>query len=254
MPYIKKTWVAGKTVDVEKHYSGRYGKKTKRGAKRAPTTEEQKAINYKRAVEHLRRILNANFAGGDWHMVLTYGKEYAPPTPQEARRDRERFLRAYREWCQKEGMPVRYVAVTEYKAKRIHHHLVLKAIPHRVLTELWTYGRPHITPLDNSGDYRELAEYLIKETERTFREEGAAQRKRWTQSKGLIIPQPKVEIIKAETWRDDPKPPKNHILMRDTLQLGVDPFTGQPWQRYTLLRTDGGGENDARRRRTAAAP
>ena len=254
MPYIKKTWIAGRTVEVEKHYSGRYGKKCKRGARRSPTTEEQMEINRRRAEDHLRRLLNANFRGGDWHLVIGYSREYSP-TPEEAKQHREKFLRGYREWCKKEGRPVRYVAVTEYKNRRIHHHVVIEAMPHGVLAGLWTYGRPHITPLDNTGDYRLLAEYLIKETEKTFRESGAAQNKRWTQSKGLIIPQPKVEIIKAETWRDDPRPPKNHILLRDTLMMGVDRFTGQPWQRYTLMRTDRPerGDGNAGRRRTEAA-
>ena len=45
------------------------------------------------------------------------------------------------------------------------------------------------------------------------------------------------ELIPAEKWREDPRPPKNHILLRDTLMLGVDDFTGQPGQRYTLRYT-----------------
>ena len=187
MPYIKVTYVAGQTVEIEKHFSGRYGKRCKRGPRRSPTKAEQNEINRRRAEDSLRRLLNANFGQGDWHLVLGYRREYNP-TPEESKKHREKFLRDYRAWCKKVGRKVRYIAVTEYKNRRIHHHTVIEEIPAKVLDKLWPYGRPHITPLDSSGDYRNLAAYLIKETDKTFRESGAPQNKRWTQSKGLIIP------------------------------------------------------------------
>ncbi|MBP3388783.1 MAG: hypothetical protein J6K98_02795 [Clostridia bacterium] len=237
MPYIKVTYVAGQTVEIEKHFSGRYGKRgVKRGPRRAPTKKKQKEINRRKAVDNLRRLMNANFGIGDWHLVLGYRREYSPK-PEESKKHREKFLRDYRAWCKKVGRKVRYIAVTEYKNRRLHHHIVIEEMPSAVAYELWPYGRPSIKPLDSRGEYANLAAYLIKETDKTFREDGAPQNKRWTQSKGLIIPKAKVEVIPAEKWREDPRPPKDHILLRDTLMLGVDDFTGQPWQRYTLLYT-----------------
>lgn len=45
MPYLKKTYFAGKTIEVEKCYTNRYGKKgQKRRDKVKPTSEQQKEL------------------------------------------------------------------------------------------------------------------------------------------------------------------------------------------------------------------
>ena len=50
MPYLKKTYFAGKTIEVEKCYTNRYGKKgQKRRDKVKPTSEQQKEINKRNA-------------------------------------------------------------------------------------------------------------------------------------------------------------------------------------------------------------
>ena len=65
MPYLKKTYFAGKTIEVEKCYTNRYGKKgQKRRDKVKPTSEQQKEINKRNAEKMLRLLLNANFVGG----------------------------------------------------------------------------------------------------------------------------------------------------------------------------------------------
>ena len=73
MPYLKKTYFAGKTIEVEKCYTNRYGKKgQKRRDKVKPTSEQQKEINKRNAEKMLRLLLNANFVGGDNHIILGY--------------------------------------------------------------------------------------------------------------------------------------------------------------------------------------
>lgn len=236
MPYVMKTVTAGKTVEVKKHFSARYGKQCKRSENREPTTEEQMEINRKQAEDHLRWLINANFGLGDWHLEMGYRRGYSRP-PHEARQDLEKFLRAYRKYHRENGIPIRYITVTEYENKRIHHHLVLGPVPMAVLYQMWPYGRPHITPLDGSGNYAQLAAYLIKETSRTFSKPGAATRKRWTQSKGLKKPIVKYKIIQAKKWKEDPKPKKGYYIPKDSIVSGVDEFTGMPYQRYIMIST-----------------
>ena len=180
MPYIKKTIIAGDTVEIEKHYSARYGKRISRSSNCQPTSPEQAEVNRRQAEKTLRRLINANFGVGDVHLVLGYRRQYTR-TPEQARKDKEQFLRGYRRWCRERGEDPRYITVTEYENKRVHHHLVIGNIPAGELYRLWPWGRPHITPLDRSGNYSQLAAYLIKETDRTFSIAGAPQRKRWTE-------------------------------------------------------------------------
>ena len=65
----------------------------------------------------------------------------------------------------------------------------------RDLYALWTHGRPKVNPLDDTGNYRELAEYLIKETSKTFAEAAGPYKKRWNQSKNLRKPKIKIEVV-----------------------------------------------------------
>ena len=235
MPYVKVTYIAGNTVEVHKHFTARYGKKCLRGMALNPTPESQLAVNLRHAEAKLRRLINTNFGVGDWHLVLGYNRKYLH-TPEEAKADKEKFLRAYRAWCKKEGTEPRYITVTEYLNKRIHHHLVIGSIPLKVLYEMWPWGRPHITPLDSSGNYAQLASYLIKETDKTFREKGATQRKRWTQSKGLAKPTEIREVIPADGWSKNPKAIKGYYLQKDSLHSGVHEVSGFAWQSYIMVK------------------
>ena len=57
MPYIIEVVQAGRTVEVMKYYSSRYGKKgIKRGERKALTKEEQIKVNKRAAEKKLRRL------------------------------------------------------------------------------------------------------------------------------------------------------------------------------------------------------
>ena len=247
MPYIKKTVIAGDTIEIEKHYSARYGKRCSRSGNVNETRPEQAEVNKRQAEKTLRRLINANFGVGDIHLVLGYGRQHTR-TPEQARKDKEEFLRGYRQWCREQGQTPRYITVTEYENKRVHHHIVIGSIPMTVLYRLWRWGRPHITPLDRSGNYGQLAAYLIKETSRTFDKAGAPQRKRWTQSKGLKKPVVKREVIQADRWNAQPKAVQGYYIPRDSVTNGVYPVTGTPYQQYMMIRSRPPCCSDGRRR------
>ena len=74
MPYVESVCVAGKTVEIERYYTARYGKRgQKRGTRVKPSKEEQRAINNRQAEKKLRRILNANFSPGDFEICSRAG-------------------------------------------------------------------------------------------------------------------------------------------------------------------------------------
>ena len=144
------------------------------------------------------------------------------------------------------GEELKYINVTEYKNKAIHHHLIINHIEGqdvaRMVRRLWKFGRPDFKFLDDTGQYKDLAAYLIKETSKTYKENDGGHKQRYSCSRNLIMPTPKTEIVKkAAKWLPDPKPIKGYYIDKDTVYNGVDPFTGREYQHYTMVKLDYGG-------------
>lgn len=248
--YIRKTWKAGKTVEVKKTFSARYGKPGSRGAVIRPTSEAQETVNRRNAIGELRRTLNANFSPGDWHAMLTYPQK-VPPTPEQAKRDINLFLRKLRAHYRGQGQELKYVQATEYKRKRIHHHIVLPKLSSglKPIKEIWknllaeTYYTPEereigeplymrfrVSILDDSGQYGKLAEYFIKETDKSRNDPDAICKRRYRQSRNLIHPKPVVEIIDAKRWREEAAQQKGYYIDKKASVNFVSEDTGLPVQ------------------------
>ncbi|MFQ8599965.1 MAG: hypothetical protein ACLSAP_04820 [Oscillospiraceae bacterium] len=136
------------------------------------------------------------------------------------------------------GLELRYVTVTEYKRARIHHHLVIPAIALKDLQALWEYGVARATTLYSNGQYSALAEYLVKETRGTFRQQPGCRKRRWNGSKNLVIPETQVRVVNAKKWRKQPRARKGYIIETDSVENGVCAVTGMPYQFYRLLAVD----------------
>lgn len=200
--YVQKTIVAGNFIYIKKYHAGAYGNRTQKSERKKPTPERVAKINENNAIERLSWLLNANFKrGNDSHCTLTYKNETLPK-PDEAKNILAGFLRKLRKEYKKAGKELKYVSVTEYKNKRLHHHIVLNDT--NMLSEvmrLWDkYGRVHAKIL-YTDDLSELAEYLIKETSKTFRSENAIHGRRYTASKNLTQPKITIERIYFKKWR-----------------------------------------------------
>jgi len=105
-----------------------------------------------------------------------------------------------------------------------------------IVRRLWNYGRPGFKLLDDTGQYKDLAAYLIKETNETFRKKDGGHKQRYSCSRNLITPPSKTKIVKAKSWSPDPKPKKGYYIDQDTIYNGTDPFTKRLYQRYTMIR------------------
>lgn len=238
--YIQKEYVMRNTIDIEKYHSGRYGAPgEKRKPKKKLTPEQIQAQNYEQAKKKLKRIINANFGSGDYHCTLTYKKENRPK-PDEAKKILQNFLRRLSREYKKLGEELKYIVVTEYEAKSIHHHVILNRINEtsNLMNKHWKSGRVHFTPLDDTGDYKNLANYLIKETERTFRNPESAVRQRYTRSRNLKIPEPIKKVISSKTFNKIPKAKKGYYIDPDSIHVGVNQFTGHAYQCYTLIKLE----------------
>lgn len=248
--YIRKTWKAGRTVEVKKTYSARYGRRIPRGENIRTTGKAQEEINRRNAIAELRRTLNANFKPGDWHGVFTYPQRI-PPTPAQAKRDMDIFLRRLRALYKTMGAELKYVQPTEYQHTRIHHHMVMPNLPggmtpvqeewKRVIAENYytpeerergepRYLRFRWSPLDDSGQYGKLAEYLIKETDKSRNDPDAVCKRRYRQSRNLIHPKPVVEIIDAKQWRKEAAQRKGYYIDKNASFEGISEENGMPIQ------------------------
>ena len=198
MAYMKRTVVAGRTMEVEKYLL--YPKPHhRRGERINPTSEQMRRVNERNARKKLRRLINANFGEGDLHLVLTYRGD--PPAAEEAKEHLRRFLRKMRKLYAASGQEFRYIVTTECRAKRIHHHMIVNKADVGEIRKLWEHGILRLSVLDDSGDYHQLADYLIKETSRTFRETSG---KRWTASRNLVRPKEKAVTVRRSKFRDPP--------------------------------------------------
>ncbi len=236
MPYIQKIVKAGKTIEVFKYYTYRCkGKGVARGCRCGKTKENVAKLNQRNAENHLRWIINSNFGEGDYYITLTYRKENRK-SPLSAKEILKAFLRKLRKKYKDYGVELKYIAVTEYENKAIHHHLILNnAFNGKEIANLWQYGRPNIKHLDNTGEYSQLAAYLIKETSKTFGTSKAVAGQRYSRSRNLIEPEIEERIIPHESWRDNPKPKKGYYIQGEP-EIGVHETSGYGFMHYTMVR------------------
>lgn len=242
MSYFKTTIKAGKTIEVYKSFTKRVEGKVERGQRVKVTPEEMIRINQDNAERKLARLINANFGEGDYFITLTYQKDKRQ-TPEESKKAIKDLIDKIRKEYKKMGMPLKYIHVTEYKNKAIHHHMILNECPGlnvpKIIREMWTFGRPDYKLLDGTGQYKDLAAYLIKETAKTFKEHEDGHKQRYSCSRNLVRPVPITEVVrKAMRWSADPKPIKGYFIDKDTVYNGVNPFTGREYQRYTMISLD----------------
>ena len=231
---IREVCVAGAALDVTVKMSP-YTISARRAPKTKPTTEAVMKNNDRLAVKNLTRLLNANFFPGDYHVTLTYSRE-APAW--KAKKNLNRFFRRMRDRFRKEDRELYYIAVTEYENHRIHHHVVMSYIDQRIIEEYWPEGHVRFSVLDRSRNYYKLAEYLIKETQRTFRQPGNENKRRWTGSRNLKRPVVKREMVDIRQLFDDPKPLKGYEIDQDTVRRYEHPCTGLEHLEYMMTSTD----------------
>lgn len=241
MPYIEAVTEAGQTVEVERYFSYRVKPNgIKRSGKQEKTKDAQRKVNTRQAEKKLRRIMNANFKGGDFHLILGYkrGKDDPYRTAEEMKADIQLFFKKLRREYRKLGKELKYIHVAEVGERGArHHHVVLNKIDTDVLQKCWPYGRVQIYPLDNSGQYSELASYFIKYTDKYCHTDKATQTKRWNCSRNLVRPVTKKRVISGhKAFRTEPKDRKGYYLDKDSVYAGVSEFTGYAYFTYTLIK------------------
>jgi len=254
MSYVKAICKAGRTIETELYYTHMHHPKGVRADKGVGTSLAQEKVNTRQAEKKLRRLINANFGYGDFHLILTYrqDKDTEKRTPEEMTDDIRKFLRKLRKEYKKQNMELKYIHVMEIgKRGARHHHLIVNRIDPLIIQRCWPHGRCNETLLDSEGQYAKLAEYLIKETGIKINTDEALQGKRWNCSRNLIRPVVKKRVIsEANMYRMEPKPKKGYYIDKDSVYCGISEVTGYAYMCFTMIKypdKDIGRKNDKRR-------
>lgn len=232
---VRETIIAGHTI-LRRIIMSHPKEQEHRKPKQNPTKESVQKNNDRIAVRKAIALINANFVPGDYHVTLTYRGD--PPEQQKAKRDMDNYIRRMKREYEKAGREFRYFQVTEYKQKRIHHHILMSYIDESIIRSQWKEGYVRFSVLDTERNYAKLAEYLIKETSKTFRDPENATKRRWRASKNLIRPVVKREIVSTRQLFEDPKPLDGYYIDRDSVRRYEHPFTELEHLEYIMVSQD----------------
>lgn len=240
MPYMKMICKAGRTKEIAKYYTYWLQPKGRKRAKRVnPTSEQQQKINDRHLVKRLTRLLNANFNGDCWYITFSYKVEERPKDVKVLHKHEQRLLRKLRELYKKQKAVFKYVWTAEVGKKGAAHiHMVVSPIDIRLLRGIWEHGWTTIKPMENSGQYRRLAEYFIKYFQKTRGTDEQLQKKSYNPSKNLIRPVPKVKPMKGDRFSNEIKVPAGWYLDKDSVREGITE-DGFEFMYYTLIREGG---------------
>ena len=231
---VRERWIAGKVIGTTiKLPSGNHTKK--RAPRKNITAEKVRKNNDRLAVRNLTMLIDANFGKGDAHFTLTHKKNV---NQKQAARERSNFLKRLSARFKKAGRELKYIAVTEYKNKRIHHHIVINSSDLELIKEVWGKGFVYCSLLDDTGDYQELAEYLVKETQKTFREPDSVHKNRYSPSRNLIKPVIKRQYVDIAELFKDPEPIPGYYIPRDKVRRYEHPVTGVEHLEYVMIAID----------------
>lgn len=238
MPYRHEKCRAGKTTQHTYYYAARTD--TKEGSRRKKenkTSEAQKKVNSRQAEKKLTWILNENFDGTSLYVTWSFAKEKRPAGKDELRAVIDKLLRGIRKEYRKKGDVAKYVWVAEVGERGAAHiHMVLNAIEIARLKKCWDKGWIDIKPMDDSGQYRKLASYFVKYSEKTMKTQEGFSGRRYNPSKNLKIPQPvKTTVNSRNAYNHTIEIPKGWYLDKDSVAEAWHEVTGFMYFTYTLI-------------------
>lgn len=239
MPYKQEICKAGLTKQFTYYYSTRSDmKEGSRRKKENKTSEAQKKVNSRQAVKKLTWILNANFDGSCHYVTFSYDKEKRPAGKDDLRKDVDKLLRFLRRECGKAEEVFKYVWVAEVGERGAAHiHMCMNGIDTKILKKTWSKGWITVKPMEDNGQYRRLAEYFVKYSEKTMKTCEGFSNKRYNSSKNLKIPQPEKKTVSSRNaYSHKIQIPSGWYLDKDSIREAWHEVTGFMYFTYTLIK------------------
>ena len=237
MPYIKEICRAGKTEEVCKYYSARFGRRGPREKRKKPTPEAGIRANIRKQEKDLRRLMNHNFEDGvDALVTWSFNRDKAPKDYQEMLKRTQTLVRRLRKRYRQDGIILRYIYTMEIgpKGSRHIHMMISNAEPLRLMG-CWGWGPVDVKPLYSDGQYAKIAAYFLKYALKTEETEGIKLGRKWNPSKNLKRPPVTKTIVSAATFREEVQERKGYYIDKDSITSGIHDVTGCAFLAYTYI-------------------
>lgn len=245
--YIRDTWDCGDTREIEEKHTGRYGARgQKRGKRKKPTPEDIKRQNQWKRERDLRRLIKWNFGKRDYWITITYRKGERPSW-KAMKKDMDKLIKQVRAKYRKQGWELKYIyRLAIGKRGGPHIHILVNRESNQetgtdlIFSELWKNGHVNFKNLYETGNYKELAQYIAKPLEEWEPDEI----KRYHPSRNLIRKEPERKDVNRRSLVDKqgqmiyPKPQKGYYIDSESVKMGINPFTGYAYRHYTLVKID----------------
>lgn len=255
-------------METEIYFKGSCGRKGEGPAKRKkPSKEEMAAVNYRHRVKKLRRKMQANFVPGDMFLTLKPIKGCGW-TLLDLKKAREKFLRALKILYKKHGAELKYIYRQEIGEKGgLHFHLLINdiGISLNEIKTLWQrFGGYTVNaqPIRDEGGYEDLAEYIVKEPPAKIKGQITMDAyeldklSRYGCSRNLIEPETETKVYTRKTVEEiiryGVKADDGYYLDKDSVYIGVNPYTGYSYIFYRQYKIKAAG--DMKRARERIAP
>jgi len=169
MAYWKDVWEFPNSNEYEYKYAGKYGAKgEKRGKRKKATPEQIKKQNQSNREKKMRRLTKANFKPDDIWATLKYPKGTRKPL-SEVNKDMDAFFANMRKEYKKRGEVFKFIKRIEIGERGgIHIHILVNRLrcgpdTDIIIQECWAHGRVNYESIYESGGYKKLANYIVKQ-------------------------------------------------------------------------------------------
>lgn len=238
MSYCKRIVKAGSVIDVLEYHTARYGAPgQKREKRRKATPEEMAKANRRNKERRCWHLILANFTTGDYFLTLTYREQERPKDMDMAKNDFRRFINRVKKRYRQKGHELKWIRNIEVGTRGAWHvHMIANRIKGGldIIMEEWNHGRIQTQTMYADGRFAKLAKYITKSPG----DEQRLQESNYSTSRNLIRPVPEVKhYARYKTWRKIRKP-KDYYLDPDSIEEGINPWTGYPYRRYVLVKDD----------------
>lgn len=247
--YTRREWISENRIGVEIYWQGKYGSKgEKRAKRRKATSQEQERVNQRRKEKKIERLIDANFYPNDLWVTLKYAQGTRKPY-EEVKKDFEKFIRRMRSDYKKRGEEFKFIYRIEIGPRGgAHIHILLNRIMwvELLVQKNWVTDLVNLTPCQD--DLSGLAKYIAKALPEDEEEGGQLSMltkeekkkyKPYGRSRNLVDPEPSVKEYSKRTVRklveDGPKARDGYYIDKNSIETGINPFTGQSYMFYAEL-------------------
>lgn len=255
MAYWRDRWTFRESREYEYKFAGKYGAKgEKRGPRKKATPEQVEKQNQLNREKKIRRLIKDNFEPGDIWATLKYQKGTRKPAG-EVKKDLRKFLTLMRREYKKRGDEFKFIYRIEVgKEGGIHIHILVNRLDTKpdtdmTMQDIWKHGRVNYETIYEAGGYKDLSEYIVKKPDeevaeqlQMFEEGERREFVRYSTSRNLTRQQPERTSYSRRTVRkiveEGLKAENGYYIDKDSVECGVNQFTGMSYIRYTEIRLD----------------